>query len=215
MKCSEFKVVIERIAELYVATGARSQHEQLIGLLPIFDLMPTKSVADFEKCIRLVASRPADSVDASIQPAVQILEAAEGLLARFGKPAAAKDLSTFVASLKAHQNTGIDSLIAAASAHLTGKKKSRAPLPPRNDIVSGYSKRLEQALGDDECFKQEYSKLETDKNVQANEIIALAKLFAHASVKSRPAALKKILSRHESLMVSRAKAAATGGRIAG
>ncbi|WP_155831252.1 MULTISPECIES: hypothetical protein [unclassified Hyphomicrobium] len=78
-----------------------------------------------------------------------------------------------------------------------------------------YSRRLEEALGDEEGFNAIYAAIESDKELNAAEISAIAKKFTSASPKSRPAALKKILARHQAIMTSRAKSAATAGRIAG
>jgi hypothetical protein len=216
MKCSEFKALVEKISGLYVAAGARVQQEHLANISPIFDLMPTKSVADLAKRIAAVGKLAEDHDRATIGPAFRVLKAVEELFFDYGKPAATKDLAIFLASLEAHQNSAVAALIEAVAAPSPTKKKPRPePLPIRNDLVSGYSRRFEQALGDDEGFKREYARLEGDEDIQPNEIIALARTFAKASAKSRGAALKKILSRHQSLMVSRAKAAATGGRVAG
>jgi hypothetical protein len=106
----------------------------------------------------------------------------------------------------------IDALSQAPS---SGRRTPRPSSPVRTEVVSSYVRRLEQALGDEQGFLAVYGQLELDASVQANEVAAIAKLFSQASAKSRPAALKKILARHQSLMTSRTKAAATGGRIAG
>ena len=83
------------------------------------------------------------------------------------------------------------------------------------DVLQRHRRALEQALGDESGFTVAFRTLEADPNVHTQELVALAKLFAFANVKSRAAALKKIWARHQTLMTSRAKAAATAGRIAG
>jgi hypothetical protein len=94
-------------------------------------------------------------------------------------------------------------------------KAPKAPALVREEVVRRYQNALEQALGDEEGFAAVLGRLRADAEVKVPEAVALAKRFAFASTTTRAAALKKIEARHQSLMTSRAKAAATAGRIAG
>jgi hypothetical protein len=97
----------------------------------------------------------------------------------------------------------------------TAKSKKSAPPSIRSDIVSQLSRQLEDALGDEIGFPSLFSELESRKDIRPKEMIAIAKQFVGAATSSRATALKKIYSRHQALIISRAKSAATGGRVAG
>ena len=177
--------------------------------------MPSKSVSDLSKWLSNTPIAEATH-EATVGQVVKILIAVCGLFESFGKPAVTKDLDAFLAALRRHSGTDISLLTEkAAQRSLRGASASRSPKPVRSEVVALYVRRLEQALGDDRGFLAVYGQLQMDGEVKTNEIIAIAKQFSEATVKSRPTAMKKILSRHQGLMVSRAKSAATAGRIAG
>lgn len=96
-----------------------------------------------------------------------------------------------------------------------GAKASSKAREVRPDVVQAYVRKLEVTLGDDDGFRAEMSRLEADMSLIVKEIAQIAKTFAHSTAKTRAPALKAIWARHQNLMTSRAKSAATAGRIAG
>jgi hypothetical protein len=217
MKCSEFAALLDKIEGVGRAYRAPSQAGVLPRLRALFEIAPSNALSVILKS--LVSQQGvavAQDPELSIDTALRVLKAGHGLLAPFGKPATAKDLDAVIAALEPHRDAELDELVAAISKQLSApNSKSASTGSARQDVVRAWNKRLEEVLGDDEGFQQAYGALKQDKTINAAEVIAIAKVFAHATVKSRPAGLKKILSRHTNLMVSRAKEAATAGRVAG
>lgn len=134
-----------------------------------------------------------------------------------GKSAVAVALEEVASVLRVLDEARMNQLVlSAAQLAAPGKGKAKTPKgPPNEQIVSRYNKLLEEALGDDPGFSSVLGKLESDEAVSVDELIEIAKRFAAASTKTKAAALKKIQSRHASLMTSRARSAATAGRVAG
>ena len=84
----------------------------------------------------------------------------------------------------------------------------------REDMVIQYKEKLEAALDDEEKFSTVYDDLRANAAMGKPEIVALAKQMTGSGARTEDAALKKIWSRHQSLMVFKAKSRATGGRSA-
>lgn len=74
---------------------------------------------------------------------------------------------------------------------------------------------LEATFTDATAFPRAFEALQADKAMKAPEMKALAKRFAKHTARSKKQALNYIWGRHYSLMLARAKAAATDGRTAG
>ena len=88
----------------------------------------------------------------------------------------------------------------------------RGSYTERGDGSAGdYSKRLHGALDNPEAFHQVHKELAEES---ADTVKAVAKEFSAARAGSKAEGLKRVLSRHQSLMTSVAKARATGGRSA-
>jgi hypothetical protein len=131
----------------------------------------------------------------------------------FAKPSAAGDAKIVVTWLRQNASAALDALIADCTKLLTDTLLPIAP--PRADVVEEYNSKLEAALGNEPNFKSVMAELESDINAGAAELIALSKRFAHASVKSKTAAQKKIQNRHDQIVGGRAWSRNTGRRIAG
>jgi len=91
---------------------------------------------------------------------------------------------------------------------------NRGAAAVRDDLVVHYKEKLEAALGDEEKFAAVCHDLRADPGIGTPEIVVLAKQMTGSSPRTQDAALKKICSRHQSLMVFKAKSRATGGRSA-
>jgi hypothetical protein len=94
MKCTEFKILIERISRLGKAVGVTSEQDYLSKIAPLFDLWPTKNVADLSKRLDAL-SAVSEGPTPTVGLVLVTLDAAGPLFEDFGKPAAAKDLKAF------------------------------------------------------------------------------------------------------------------------
>ena len=184
-------------------------------LTSMLRLAPGKTVAQLAKAMATVAPSSSQAAGCQIADAIAFSNQLQKALTGIAKAAVVTDLLSLSTALAPHANTDIEELISKTQIALSGKKAAAATAPVREEVVSAYNHALEQALGDDEGFALVLRRLQNDPEVRIPEVVALAKRFAFASTKSRAAALKKIQARHQSLMTSRAKAAATAGRIAG
>ncbi len=217
MKCSEFRRVLLAFADLKAAMRVE-RCPPLEETLAILEIAPAKTVADLaKKAIR---------ADGARQPSARLvpLWSLHSFLKTCAKPAVLKDLEILLHSLDtwSTEPTLTPALEQVQAAYAKPAKRSGAASkakpdaqPPRPEVMQSYVRRLEAALGDDVGFRSELARLEADKDLSAKEIAGIAKAFTLAPAKSRPAALKAIKARHQNLMTSRAKSAATAGRIAG
>ena len=194
-------------------------------------LLPAHDAAQLRIIAELFAASTAATVAATLaklrkartfsppagQPAMaDVLTALKPLadfLSAYGKPAVAKDLQAaatfFQGFSQASVRNFVDEAVAVAS-------RTAPPRPTLNEeVVERHLRRLEQTLGDDPAFTAAYREMDQDPAVGTLEIAALTKRFTDTAVKSRSAALKKILTRHRSLLSSRAKSESRAGRSAG
>lgn len=184
----------------------------LASLAELFNASPAATVAATIAKLRkanIVSSEGRPKTGEALAAIAPLLEFLKG----FGKPVVAKDLQTLATFLESVPQLAFHSLIEEGVAALN----KPAPTPPvlKEDVVRHHLNRLEQSLGDDPRFTAAYKELELDPEVGKLEIAALVKRFADANTKSRPAALKKILSRHKSLMTQQGKSDSRQGRGAG
>ncbi len=213
MKCSEISTILESLRPLCGFQG-RDLPRALTDLQKLLSSSSDTTVAQFAKNLdKLKVSAPA-SPSGEIGEIVAFSEILAAFLERAGKTPLLKDVRLLASSLKSHKLLNADELVAAIGA-ASSPARRQIPGPPKADIVLAHFRLLEQSLGDDAGFTSAFRALEGDPNVGTPELVALAKQFSFAAVKSKAAALKKIWARHQALMTSRAKAAATAGRIAG
>ncbi|MGE0316412.1 MAG: hypothetical protein AB7I44_13910 [Hyphomicrobiaceae bacterium] len=176
-----------------------------------------KSVSAFAKKLNAVAAQIPPHAENDLRLVVDELTQTERLLGILGAKPAAKDTASLLAIFSSFQAANRDQLLnsIATLGSKTPAKGSSKAAPVQIDVVDRYVRQLEIALGDEAGFKDVYRQLEKDESVRVGELSAIAKRFAFANVKTRSSALKKVKSRQDALMTSRAKSAATAGRIAG
>ena len=139
---------------------------------------------------------------------------------RFAKPALQKDIAALNDALTKFSDqelSEIANLLKERTYKLTKSKKSKEKIDPALvlEAVNRHCRRLEEALGDDVGFQSVVADIERDQLIRVKELKQIAKNFAGSAGKDRAGALSKISSRHDALMSSRAKSAATAGRVAG
>lgn len=214
MKCSEFRKFLVAYGDHAGRLGS-GQPAGMNVVLSLLEIAPAKTVADVAKRIRVAGSQPRST-------RFSILWSLHDFLKPIAKPAYTKDLADLLGALDTRADLHSLEGVAAAVRDAFSKAKPKTAgagaskaAGVRPDVVASHVRKLETALGDDLGFRSAMSALEVDKTVSSKEIIAIAKAFAFKAAKSRDAALKGIWGRHQNLMSSGAKSAATGGRIAG
>ncbi|MFT3731465.1 MAG: hypothetical protein QM780_08595 [Hyphomicrobium sp.] len=213
MKCIELADALKHLEGLY-RFGGGFPPQAVVNFEKLLGIAPELSVAQLGKKLDKLTNCSGGSETISVQQISALCEEIALFLKPLGKPPVVKEIRQLAASLNRLEVVNPDDLTAKAK---ISKQRSNAHeiSVPRSDLVQLHLRSLEQALGDDAGFTSAFRALETDPNLGTNEYIALAKHFSFASTKSKSAALKKIWARHQALMTSRAKAAATAGRIAG
>ena len=165
--------------------------------------------------LKKVPSVPAGDYEHSWEPVLDYFDPLLRFAGLYCKPALAKDTNALFTMLAGIRHADASRFIDAASQNRGNQRSSATAAPVRIDIVQKYNRMLERALGDDSGFADAVVEINNPSILSTPELLLLAKQFALAPVKTRPAALKKIRARHEALMASRAKSSATGGRVAG
>ncbi len=220
MKSSEFAECLDNSADLLKVANATASAASLHQLSSIFRLAPTKKVSDIVAKLDAIEIAGASFLQTKVDSVATIVSALSQLAVAMSARSQ-DDFKLVHALLKKSARTSLDDWIIRASDTLRAtteakpKRTKSGPKPLNSDLVERYFRMLETSLGDDPGFRSNFAKLEADPEMRSAEVSALAKRFSSASVKARPAALKKIFSRHQALMINRAAAAATAGRIAG
>ncbi len=220
MKSSAFADRLNDAALMFEAAHAANAAHALQSLVPIFKVLPTKTVADVLKKLSTHEFPTGSFMQTRVDTIAVAMPALERFVESIASKAMAADFSALSSLLQNHRNAGLDQFVATAVEALThapaGKAKPvKAKHQLRTDLVEIYNKRLEEALGDDPGFAYVVAQLERDNEMTSAELMALSKRFAASPAKGRDQALKKIRSRHQDLMISRAASRATAGRIAG
>lgn len=214
MKPIELSQLLDSFASYLEVRGGQPLKLQAISAL--IKYANVASVPALTKKIATIEPPHDGQTDNTVEMAIDDLAALASLLKQSGATGASKDIEAIRASLQAKRHLSLQVLLAHIS--LAAPKSTRAKAPPKQiaaDVVERHIRLLEQALGDDAGFNTAMTNLETDPSVTTGELAAIAKRFAFATTKTRAAALKKIYSRHEALMTSRARSSATAGRVAG
>lgn len=221
MKCGDLRSqVLLPTADLLEAGNSPVEARALRILASILEAAPTKTVADTVKRLRNLEPQASGRDADGSGSVVDVLHALSTLLKSLAKQPAAKDVDVIRELLQEYQEVPIEALASTAIEALrfaapAKKPKKSTAKPVRDDLVERYHRRLEEALGDEPGFADVFSRLTNDPDMGSAELSLLAKRFSLANARGREIALKKIMSRQQALMTSRARSAATAGRIAG
>ncbi len=197
------------------AVDAREPEGEVRELARVFEIAPTATVADVLKRLRLIAPQLRSGHPALKSP-VRALRKLHSLMTGQAKAALLSDMTALTSLLQDHSEVGIADLLEAAPSALVkpSRPQKSAPPPLRTDIVSKYSRKLEETLGDEDGFVGVFKQIENDFEVGKLEAAAIAKAFTGNTGASKPAAMKKIWARHHNLMTLRAKSQSRDGRSA-
>jgi len=212
MKSKDFAAVLIKFADVLGAADSRHTETAIRMLATIFDVAPTATVADVLKRLSAVGTELGGG-HPTIQASLTIVRQLHNLMTGQAKATLLGDISALEAFLVEHSNVGLAQL-ADAAPRVLAKPSKKQTAPVRNDLVTKYTQRLEEALGDEQGFVTAYKELESDTNVGKLEAAAIAKAFTGNAGATKPAAMKKIWARHHNLMTLRAKSQARDGRSA-
>ena len=218
MKCKDFRAQVVMPAADFLEAGAGVEAAvALRGIAPVFDALPDKSVADIVKRLKAFELNALVFPGIRLNTALKALSGLSSFLKAIGKLPAMKDVEAIQEVLQRHADVPANVFASAAVDFLSRPpaNKGAKKLPLREALVDSYARRLEDALGDDPGFERVFAQLSADASLTVGELKLLSKRFALSPGANKDAALKKIYSRHQSLMTSRARSAATAGRIAG
>lgn len=211
MKCADLSEAIEHLEGMF-QIGMNNRPLAIVNLKRLLACAPTLSVSQLSKKLAKISANEPSSAAIEVGKISVLCDALISFLRSTGKPAVVRELQELSAALGSLRSVNPEDLAARPA---SPKRQSRPSPSLRTDLVQMHLRLLEQSLGDDVGFTSAFRALETDANLGTSEFVSLAKQFSFASTKSKSAALKKIWARHQALMTSRAKAAATAGRIAG
>lgn len=222
MKCGDFRSqVLVPAAELLKAGNSIPEAQALHELAALFEILPSSTVANVVKRLKNLGLPEVFSSGKKAADCLVLLSALSSFLKKIAKQPAAKDVDLVHDLLRGYAEAPLEAITLAANEALTSPPKAKkattkAPKKPlREDLVERYLRRLEEALGDDPGFAEVYGRLSADPDMGSAELALLAQRFSLKKPRGRDAALKSILGRHQALMTSRARSAATAGRIAG
>lgn len=127
---------------------------------------------------------------------------------------AAKIIQDFSDALLKARGSSVGGILSAADDKLSNPPAKKQKADPQK-VVDQYVPRLTDALGNDDKFSCVIADLTGDKTANLAVLKLIAKQFSGASQpKTKKSALNAIKYRHESIMLDKAKAAATAGRTA-
>jgi hypothetical protein len=214
MKSREFSVVLRAFADVLDAAGATVARDHIVMFAAAFDADPTSSVSEFAKR-RASVREPPHAGSPSLGDVARLLSALRSFLDKTAKKAVLTDIDALQKLLRDRASMEISAFVRMATeGHPPAAPKKRVAARVRDDLVVRYKDKLEASLGDEETFLAVMNELRADTAIAKPEIVALAKDMTGTGARTEDAALKKIWSRHRSLVVFRAKSRATGGRSA-
>ena len=173
MTPSDFQVSLDALSELFELGGSPSAARDLRRLTAIFAASKEKTVAATLKKLSKLRIESGSQIDAKSNLR-ELLKAATNFAQKTAQKYA-KTLEILVIFIESYSGVSTDFLVQAAIAKLEAPV---APVneAPRETIVHGYVKRLEEALGH-ESFAIVHKQLSEDDSVTAGEVVAIAKAF--------------------------------------
>jgi len=215
MKCRDFSSVLRTFADVLDVAGAPVARDQIVMFAAVFEAHPTSSVSDLAK--RIAALRAAGSTGRpSLGDVARLLSALKSFLNKTAKSAVLTDVDAVEKVLRDRASTELGAFVRVAAEAAASRRPTLERDAPRarDDLIAHYKEKLEAALGDEEKFAAIYNDLRANTAIGRPEIVALAAQMTGRGARTQDAALKKIWSRHQSLVVFQAKSRATGGRSA-
>lgn len=215
MKSKDFAGLAAEVSELLRDNGAVSAADAWQTFAGVFIVKPAANVSEICRSVPGVSRdlSQASNHRPRVQLIVQSIPALARLFAKIGKEALARDLRSIADAITPFADMDVSDFSARVTARLmqpVGRRKPGTDL----ELVDRYLESLEHTFRDEAAFKLAFASLKADKSAKAPEVKEIAKRFAGGSAENKKDALKFIWRRHESVMIDRAKDAATAGRTA-
>lgn len=190
--------------------------EQLRALKELAAAHSSITLKALSSVIEAVDLKKGDGPNA--QTLSRIVDAFVGATKHLGKAREVHSLDTFASALSKRKDEDFGQLVEAVDRVLVQKAQkstNRRSTASLSDAEVGvYVQQLEAALGKDKAFDQIFHSLKADVNVKKQDAKNIARRFVGKSGASKTDAFRLIYERHASLVESRARALATGGRSA-
>ncbi len=215
MKSKEMRAWLNAHASVMEHACNASAAKDLRRLLPLLDARDDASVKDICKALDRAVPTTANE-GPKIAAIDEVLKLMIACAIDVASASVQRELSLFGETLHKHQDIALDALVVAAADILGGPpRRAATPAMALNDTeIRAYVRRLEEALGDEKGFGEEYARLTADARIKVSEAKKIAKAFVGKAGQNKREALSLILARQSSLIGARAKANATGGRSA-
>ena len=216
MKSKDFASFAADFAAVLSDNGATEGAEAWREFASIFSIKSSAKVSDV--CCLFGVTPPTHASGARIEQIVQSIPSLLQFLGSRAKKDILVDLQLIANVLAPIRQHSLSDFVQDISKKLsipaarTSPSKEKAVADAA--VVQRHFDALEQSKWDESAFKLAYASLSSDAAVKTSEAKLIAKMFSGESAKSKKDALKFILGHHNSLIVSRAKNAATGGRTA-
>jgi hypothetical protein len=215
MKSQDLGATLRAFAGILDVAGSRQARDQMTTFAAIFDVAPTSAVSTVVKGLDSLPTSQ-NSGSPNLGDIARLLSALQGLLDKTAKAGVVTDINLIERLSRDRASMEIRAFVHMGTETLRAKRttRRRRAAPLRDDLIVHYQQLLETSLGKEDTFKVVYDELSSNTSVGKGELVAIAKQITGASPRSKPEALKKILSMHQSMLTAKAKSRATGGRSA-
>lgn len=215
MKARDFGMVLTNYAEILSVAGGNAEKESVAALADFFVNNDEATVANVLKRLSSIPVVSGSQSSPSLGDVAGLISPLEGLLRVAAKAGVTTDAQSVLAFLRGRPSEDLRSFLLEASEHAATRDKGpQRKSGIREELVRQYQQELEASLASQEGFSAVFKMLASTNSLSSAEIRVLSKQFTGVSSPSKARALKKIWSRHQSLMTHQAKAKATGGRSA-
>lgn len=215
MKSSDFADLLIKFSDVSASVGSAEVASSWAELAALFALPTSKKSGDVCKLIANV-SVPA-ATDRSVASLLSNLDSFIGLVQSVSKKEPSASLIELQKALVTVEACPLSDVVNAVKLSLTSTKPKSSKQNPQKlanqEVIDQLFDQLEASLGNERDFKAAHAHIQTI-NLPVADLKALAKKFTGSTAKNKDHALKLIWLRHTSLMESRAKDAAIGGRTA-
>ena len=216
MKSQDFAALLTSFSRIAKSLNANDVAFGWITLAQAFAAKPLGKSKDI--CASIANTNTPSCGDSTVDRLLESLAPLSELLGSVTKKEPLASNLELKTALTHVRGQPLDAVVGQVIALLT-MSKPKAPRTTKNSsldwiVIDKHVKLLEKALGDEADFNSAILSLKECKDLKLPEIKAIAKAFSGETAKSKDHAFKLIWARHASLVESRAKNAAIGGRTA-
>jgi hypothetical protein len=215
MKSSDFADLLINFSEVSTSVGALDVAADWVRLAEVFTLQSSKKSGDV--CKLIANAGVPTAADRSVPNLLSNLDSLMRLLKSVSKKEPTASLGELQDALVAVKACRLLDVVDAVKLALTSAKPNASRKTSHSsanlETIQQLFDQLEASLGNEREFKSAHAQAQSS-NLTVADLKALAKKFTGSTAKSKDHALKLIWLRHASLLESRAKDAAIGGRTA-